>query len=98
MRATAALALDAIANQDGPVVVHLDVDLIDPREMPAKASLTPGPGLTWTEASDLVTALLASPRVAAFLVCEYQPARDPELVYGRRLVELITRGVARHFR
>ncbi len=98
MRATAALALDAIANEDGPVVVHLDVDVIDAAEMPAKESVTPGPGLTWNEASDLVTALLASSRVAAFLVCEYQPARDPDLVYGRRLVELIARGVSRHFR
>ncbi len=107
MRVTAALALDAVANEDGPVIVHLDVDVIDPGEMPAKESITPGPnapggsggrGLTWNEASDLVTALLASPRVAAFLVCEYQPARDPDLVYGRRLVELIARGVARHFR
>ncbi len=98
MRTTAALALDAVANEDGPLVVHLDVDVIDPGEMPAKESYTPGAGLTWTEASDLVTALLASPRVAAFLVCEYQPARDPDLVYGRRLVELIARGVGRHFR
>jgi len=98
MRATAALALDAVANEDGPVVVHLDVDVIDPGEMPAKESVTPGSGLTWTEASDLLTALLASPRVAAFLVCEYQPARDPDLVYGRRLVELIARAAARHFR
>ena len=98
MRATAALALDAVANADGPLVVHLDVDVIDPGEMPAKESYTPGAGLTWAEASDLVTALLASPRVAAFLVCEYQPARDPDLVYGRRLVELIARAVSRHFR
>ena len=98
MRATAALALDAVANADGPLVVHLDVDVIDPGEMPAKESYTPGAGLTWAEASDLVTALLASPRVAAFLVCEYQPARDPDLVYGRRLVELIARAVGRHFR
>ncbi|PYQ22407.1 MAG: hypothetical protein DMF79_06010 [Acidobacteria bacterium] len=98
MRTTAALALDAVANADGPLVVHLDVDVIDPGEMPAKESYTPGAGLTWAEASDLVTALLASPRVAAFLVCEYQPARDPDLVYGRRLVELIARAVGRHFR
>ena len=98
MRATAALALDAVGNADGPLVVHLDVDVIDPGEMPAKESYTPGAGLTWAEASDLVTALLASPRVAAFLVCEYQPARDPDLVYGRRLVELIARAVGRHFR
>jgi arginase len=98
MRATAALALDAIENRDGPVVVHLDVDVIDPGEMPAKEAITPGVGLTWTEASDLVTALLGSSRVMALEVCEYQPAKDPDLVLGRRLVELIVRAVARHAR
>jgi arginase len=96
MRATAALALDAVTNGGGPIVVHLDVDVIDPAEMPAKEAPTPGAGLTWAEASDLVTALLASPRVVAFLVCEYLPARDPDLAYGRRLVDLIVPAVARH--
>jgi arginase len=98
MRAAAALALDAIENGDGPVVVHLDVDLVDAGEMPAKDAITPGVGLTWAEASDLVTALLASPRVMALEVCEYQPAKDKDLVLGQRLVELIVRAVARHAR
>ncbi|HSB60267.1 MAG TPA: arginase family protein, partial [Vicinamibacteria bacterium] len=98
MRATAALALDAVENADGPLVVHLDVDLIDPAEMPAKETLTPGTGLSWGEASDLLTALLGSRRVVALEVCEYQPARDPGLALGRRLVDLIVRAVARHGR
>ena len=98
MRATAALALDAVENGDGPVVVHLDVDVIDPAEMPAKEPLTPGSGLTFAETSDLVTALLGSPRVVALEVCEYLPARDSDLAIGRRLVELIVRAVARHAR
>ena len=98
MKATAALALDAVSNGDGPVVVHLDVDVIDPKEMPAKETITSGVGLAWAEASDLLTALLASPRVVALEVCEYQPARDEGLSLGRRLVELIVRAVARHAR
>ena len=98
MKATAALALDAVKNGDGPVVVHLDVDVIDPSEMPAKETITSGAGLTWAEASDLLTALLASRRVVALEVCEYQPARDEDLSLGRRLVELIVRAVVRHAR
>ena len=98
MRVTAALALDAVANGDGPLVVHLDVDVIDSVEMPAKQTITPGIGFTWQETSDLLTALLASKRVVALLVCEYQPEKDPGLVLGRRLVEIITRAVARHAR
>ena len=98
MHTTAALALEAVNNGDGPILVHLDVDLIDPAEMPAKDTLTPGKGLTWQEASDLVTALLASPRVVALQVTEYNPARDPGGACAARLVDLVTRAVARHFR
>jgi len=74
------------------------VDVIDPSEMPAKEEITPGTGLTWAEASDLLTALLASRRVVALEVCEYQPAKDEDLSLGRRLVELIVRAVVRHAR
>ncbi len=98
MRATAALALDGVENEDGPILVHLDVDLLDPREMPAKDTLTVGEGLTWQEASDLVTGLLASPRVVGLEVCEYNPELDPEGVCGRKLVEVVARAVARHLR
>lgn len=98
MRTAAALALEAIENGDGPVLVHFDVDLLDPSEMPAKAALTPGEGLTWAQASDLVTAILASPRVVALVVTEYDPERDGDGACARRLAGLITRAVARHFR
>ena len=98
MRTAAALALEAVENGDGPVVVHLDVDVIDPAEMPAKHHAVPGPGLTFDEASDLVAALVASPRVVAFELCEYAPDDDADLATGRRLVELLSRAVARRFR
>lgn len=98
MRTTAALALDAVENGDGPVVVHLDVDVIDPAEMTAKHSPAPGAGLLFDEASDLLVALLASRRVVALELCEYLPERDPGLVIGRRLVDVLARAVARRFR
>jgi arginase len=98
MRTAAALALDGVGNGDGPVVVHLDVDAIDPTEMPAKDRLTPGPGLTLAEVSDLVTAILASPRVAAFEVAEYAPRLDPDGLHARKVVDLVARAVARRLR
>ena len=98
MRTTAALALDGVGNSDGPVLVHFDVDVIDPSEMPAKDALTPGEGLSWGEASDLLTALLASPRVVALQLAEYNPERDPGAACAARLVELLARAVGRHFR
>jgi len=97
-RAAAALALDGVENEDGPILVHLDVDVVDPREMPAKDTLTPGEGLSWPETSDLVTALLASPRVAALQICEYNPDLDPGGACARKLIELVTRAVGRHLR
>jgi len=98
IRATAALALDAIANDDGPVLVHLDVDVIDHTEMEAKDVMTGGPALSLAEVSDLLTALVGSPRVIGLEVTEFQPERDPDGVYARRIVELVTRAVARRLR
>jgi arginase len=98
MRVTSALALDGVANGDGPIVVHLDVDVIDPAEMPAKSVITPGPGLSLQETSDLLTALLASPRVVALEVCELLPDRDADGACARKVVDLITRAMARRFR
>jgi arginase len=95
MRATAALALDAVANADGPLVVHLDVDVIDPVEMPAKGSHTAGAALSLAEVSDLVTALVASPRTVALEVAEFLPDKDPDGACARRIVDLIARAVAR---
>jgi arginase len=98
MRVTAALALDGVENSDGPVIVHLDVDVIDPAEMGATNVITPGPSLSLAEVSDLVTALVASPRVVAFEIAEYNPQRDPGGAHARKLVDLIVRAVARRLR
>jgi arginase family enzyme len=98
MRVTAALALEGVENGDGPVVVHLDVDAIDPAEMAVTNLVTPGPALSLAEVSDLVTALVASPRVVALDIAEYNPQRDPEGVHARKLVDLVGRAMARRFR
>lgn len=98
MRGVAALALDAIVNDEGPVVVHLDVDVIHTAELPAKDYVTPGQGLSLAEAGDLLTALVASPRVAALEVAEFYPDADPGGAHARKIVDLIVRGVARRLR
>jgi arginase len=97
MRATALLALDGVDNDAGPVLVHWDVDLVDPAEMPAKQSLTPGPGLLWAEAEELLTQLVASPRVVALEVAELQPQKDPDGRCARRVAELVARALAGRF-
>lgn len=94
-RAAALIALDAIENGEGPVVVHVDVDVIDPAEMPAKAGSPPGEALSLSEVSDLVAALAASRRVVALEIAEYDPSRDPDGSCARKLVDLVARAVAR---
>jgi arginase len=98
MRVTSALALDGVENDEGPLVVYLDLDVIDPAEMPAKHTLTRGPALSLAEVSDLLTALMASPRVVALGVGEYVPDKDPGGVCARRVVDIVARAVARHLR
>jgi arginase len=97
-RTAAALALDGVENGDGPILVHLDVDLIDAAEMPGKPHSAPGPALSLAEVSDLLTALCASPRVMALEVAEFDPSRDPEGRAARQLVALIVRAAARKLR
>jgi arginase len=96
MRVAAALALESVENDEGPVLVHLDVDAIDYAEMPVKDS--GDGGLTAAEVSDLVTALAASPRVIGLHVAEFQPERDPEGTHARKVVDLLARAVARRAR
>ena len=98
MRSAAALALDGIGNEDGPIVVHLDVDVVDPLEMPAKGILTEGAALSLAEVSDLVTAFVASPRVVAIEVMEYDPSEDSDGVHARKIVDLLSRALARRLR
>jgi arginase len=94
MRVTAALALDAVANEDGPILIHLDVDAINYAEMPVKDAVG-GAGLSIADVSDLLTALVGSPRVVGLHIAEFNPARDPEGIHARQVIELLARAVAR---
>jgi len=86
-------ALAAIDNDGGPLLVHLDVDVIDASELGAKAPLTPGAGLRWAELEALLVALLRTPRVVVLEVCEFNPALDPDGSSARKLVALVTKAV-----
>jgi arginase len=69
----------------GPFWLHLDVDVLDQDVFPATDYLQPG-GLDWEELAALLGPLAAAPGlIGASLAC-YNPDKDPELEYGRRLV------------
>jgi arginase len=83
----------AVAGRDGaPVVVHLDVDVLDAAELPARNHATPG-GLTRLEAGALLQALLAHPQVVALSMAGYNPEKDPDRVSARLLVELLAEAI-----
>ncbi len=78
----------AAALDPNPLWLHFDVDVLDERVFPATDYLMPG-GLDWSEATEVLTPLLSSPRlVGASLGC-YNPEKDPGLACGRALVEAL---------
>jgi arginase len=50
------------------------------------------------EVTDLLTALLASPRVVGLQVAEYDPALDADGSVADKLVDLVVRAVSRRLR
>jgi arginase len=94
-RGMVASAATALASFSGPAVVHWNVDVIRPEEMPAVEVPTPG-GLTLAEAGELLRALVSSPRVVALVVTQLNPAADPDGRCAQAVVDLLASAVARH--
>lgn len=74
--------------------IHLDVDVLDPKYMPAVDSPDPG-GLTVDELESVLSIALASPRVAGLEVDIYDPDLDPDGHLAERLVAMLARAFAR---
>jgi arginase len=68
--------------------IHLDVDVLDPKVMPAVDSWDPG-GLQFAELAVLLGAALASPRCVGMHVTIYDPELDPDRRCGRRLLDML---------
>ena len=74
--------------------IHLDVDVLDPKLMPAVDSQDPG-GLAFEELEEILSIALASPRVVGMELDIYDPDLDPEGSYAQLLVDLMQRVFAR---
>jgi arginase family enzyme len=70
------------------ILLHLDVDVLQQREMPA-AYFPHSEGLTWAEASDILGELLADPRLRLVEISEYAVLRDGDRSCIGRLVGLL---------
>ncbi len=72
--------LDAVTSQIDPgarVAICLDLDALDSSIMPAVAAPSPG-GLSYVQVTDLLAAVAAKARIAAFCMVEFVPTRDPD--------------------
>jgi arginase len=68
--------LDAAALPDGPLYVHLDLDVIDPAELPGLLYPAPG-GPAAADVAAALRMLLATGRVAAVgIACTWHPGHD----------------------
>ena len=66
--------------------IHLDVDVLDDREMPCVDSRQAG-GLTYTELRQLLRLLLESPLASGLDITILDPDLDPEGMYTARFVQ-----------
>jgi arginase len=68
--------------------IHLDVDVLDERAMPATDYLMPD-GLEWDEVAELLRPLCASPAVAGLSIGCLNPEKDPDGSLTRRTADLV---------
>lgn len=101
IRATGALAcmrtaLRTLASKplDG-LWIHLDVDVLDPRWMPAVDSPEPPGGLDRDELQQVLALLLAHPATLGLQVTVFDPERDPGGEHAARLVDLLAAAFGR---
>lgn len=88
---TVADALAPVAGERLPLWLHIDLDVLDARVMPAVDS--PGrPGLGFDQLASLITGLLASGRVIGADATIYDPELDPTGQYARAIVSCLGRG------
>ena len=86
---TAHAALERLTHPGtGGFWIHLDADVLDPKEMPAVDSPEPG-GLSFNEIGQLLTPLVRHPAALGLELTIYDPALDPDRAAGRRLVDML---------
>jgi arginase len=72
--------------------VHLDVDILDAKVMPAVDSPDPG-GLQHEHLRDLLKPILASPRCVGFDIGIFDPDLDPDGRYAILLTDILATGL-----
>jgi arginase len=92
--AAAATALAAIAAASGPVVVHLDVDVVDSGDLPLGNFPHYGSGVLLEHAVACLRVLRAHPSFAGLVLTEVNPTHDPAGSQLGRLVHGLVSALA----
>jgi arginase/N-omega-hydroxy-L-arginine amidinohydrolase len=65
--------------RDAPLWIHVDLDVVDPKENFAVSHPTPG-GISFGRLALLLGEFAAATEICGIQVCGYQPAKDPQRV------------------
>jgi len=93
LRESGARAAERLGRDGGRFWIHLDVDVLDEREMPATDYLMPG-GLDWDELTELMEPLGASGALAGISIGCVNPEKDPSGEYTERTCALLARALS----
>ena len=94
IRAVAAEAAGFLADRSDWIILHLDLDVIDPREMPAVNFAEPD-GLSSKAVLAISKALHSTGKLKALEVTSYNPLNDVNGKTGEMVVDLVSR-ICRH--
>ena len=88
-RGAAPVGRELAAEGSTPVWLHLDLDVLDPRALPAVTYPEPD-GLDWDDLAALVGPLARSERLLGLSVADFNADEDPDGRHARRLVEVLS--------
>jgi arginase len=88
LRQAGELTAERLGQRAGRYWIHLDVDVLDERAMPATDYLMPD-GLEWEELAELLPPLCVSSAVAGFSIGCLNPEKDPGGLLTQRTCDLV---------
>ncbi|MET8526762.1 arginase family protein [Micromonospora sp. NPDC005172] len=83
-----AVGASLAADGDGPAWLHLDLDVVDPRDLPVVTYPEPD-GLRWPDLVALVTPLARADRLLGMSVTDLNADEDPDGRHTQRVVEVL---------
>ncbi|WCN84271.1 arginase family protein [Micromonospora sp. LH3U1] len=92
-RGAGTVGVTLAAGGDGPAWLHLDLDAVDPRDLPAVTYPEPD-GLRWPDLIALVTPLARADRLLGMSVADLNADEDPDGRHTRRVVEVLAEVLA----